>query len=106
MSAADLQPQDVVRTLDHIAGLFTSLDAVQADISALQDAERGLKEQIKAALGEEGTVGTIGGKVVVTYRPSAPASQLDGKALRADHPELFDKYLVEKRPSRPFKVLD
>lgn len=106
MSAADIQPQDVVRPLDHIAGLFTSLDAVQSDIAALQEAERSLKEQIKAELGDEGTVGTIGGRAVVTFRPSAPGSQLDGKALRADHPELYDKYLIEKRASRPFKVLD
>lgn len=106
MSASDISASDVVAPLDGIADVFTTLEQIRIEKAEIAERERELVEYIKSQLGTDATVGTVDGRVVVTHRFSAPARSLDGKALKADHPELYEKYLVEKQAARPFKLIE
>lgn len=48
---------------------------------------------------------TVGGRPAFSYKESAPGGQLDGKALKADHPEIYATYYKPKKASRPFNFL-
>ncbi|WP_411815530.1 hypothetical protein [Gordonia sp. SND2] len=98
----DQTPTDMAVALDGIAPLIDSLDQIAIREAELAEAKRTLTEQIKAALGDRGTVGTVDGKVRVTWREHTRRS-IDQKALRADYPEIAEK--VEKVSTvRTFKV--
>ncbi|MGW6498568.1 UvrD-helicase domain-containing protein [Nonomuraea angiospora] len=48
---------------------------------------------------------TVGGQPAFSYKENAPGGQLDGAALKKDHPEIYAKYYKPKKPSRPFNFL-
>lgn len=106
MSASDISASDVVAPLDGIADVFTTLEQIRIEKAEIAERERELVEYIKSQLGTDATVGTVDGRVVVTHRFSAPAKTIDTKGLKADHPELYEKYLVEKQAARPFKLIE
>lgn len=82
---------DVVVPLDDISGVVYALHQARADEAAAKERRAALEDAIKARLGELGTVGTIDGKEVVTYRENTTTT-FDKKGMRADHPELLGKY--------------
>lgn len=60
---------------------------------------------IEEALGDA-EEGRVGGAPVVSWSWSNPATYLDDKALRADHPDLAEQYSKTKKPARSFKLLE
>ena len=95
-------PDDTIVPLDTLAPLLDSLDQIAIRKAELAEAERTLTEQVKAALGDRGTAGTVAGKVRVTWREHTRRS-IDQKALRADFPEIAEK-LEKVSTVRTFKI--
>ncbi|AXC38123.1 hypothetical protein SEA_MULCH_45 [Gordonia phage Mulch] len=101
----EIRPTDVVVELPPaLAAVALALRAVRVEKAEVAERERALVENLQAALGENGTVGTVDGHPVVTWREHA-TNRLDSKALRADNPELADKYM-KAGSSRRFEVVE
>jgi hypothetical protein len=55
----------------------------------------------------DATAGHLDGQLLVTWKPSKPGTYTDLEALTADHPDIdLDKYKRERKPTRPFKLLE
>lgn len=76
-----------------------------AEIARLTEIRDRAIEHVKDAMGEHEQA-TIGGRPVVSWKPSKPAPYIDKKALETDLPEIAAKYTKYKQPARPFKLLD
>ncbi|WP_019204560.1 hypothetical protein [Tsukamurella sp. 1534] len=99
-------PQDVVVDLSGIAPILAQLADIRLEKSKLEDQEKVLTDIVKAALGSEGTVGQVDGETVLTFRPNGkPGTRFDKNALKADNPEMYEKYIIETQPNRPFVLL-
>lgn len=48
---------------------------------------------------------TVAGQPACSYKENKPGGQLDGAALKADHPDIYAKYYKPKKASRPFNFL-
>lgn len=95
---------DVPIALDSIGGVLDSLDQIRVQKAELAEHERALLELIKDQMGDNGTVGTVAGKVRVTWRGHTRTT-IDTKALRADHPEIADK-VSKTSIVRRFQIVD
>ncbi|GHH67526.1 hypothetical protein GCM10017673_14650 [Streptosporangium violaceochromogenes] len=62
-------------------------------------------EKLKDFLGDREEA-TVHGRPAITWKPSKPGTQLNGSALKKDHPDIYQAYLVEKKAARPFKIAD
>jgi putative phage-type endonuclease len=85
-------------------GRVTTLRDMQ---TALKDAEtqaEQVKAELMAYMGEAATLVSPDGQVVATWKTSKGREYLDGKALKNDWPELYQKFLKEAAPSRPFRL--
>jgi len=93
----DNSPQLVKAIEEYIA----ARDAKQEADALLEEAKRNLQE----LLGKREVVKTPVG--IVEWRWSAPPKRFDVKAFKADHPELFEKYVreFEESRSRRLKVI-
>ena len=76
---------------EHEKGWKDVKDAAVQKIKTFME-ERGLDEV------------TVAGRTVATWRESKPADHFDAKALKADHPDIYARYLTAKKPARPFKL--
>jgi predicted phage-related endonuclease len=97
-------PQPVDLAPD-VAALLTLYREADQRIRELTERKTKLAELIQSALGDS-TEGRIDGRPVITWAWSKPATRIDADALKRDHPDLYAKYLREKKPARPFKLLD
>jgi len=87
------------------AAWLTHCSQLRAEIAKLQaEYDRGI-QAIKDAMGEDEEA-TVGGHVVVTWAWSKPAEYLDGKALKADLPDVAARYTKEKAAARPFRLTE
>lgn len=86
-------PQDVIVDLTGIKPVLDALADLRVRKAELEEQERALTEIVKNALGSEGTVGTVGGKTIATFRETSRRT-FDSKAFRADvGDEVADKYM-------------
>lgn len=109
MSAADdRRPSDVVVELPPaLAILVRTLKEIRAEKADVLERERAIAENIKAALGEQGTVATVDGRTVATWRwDSRPRVTFDKAGLAADYPELAEKYAKVGSPARKFLLTE
>lgn len=77
--------------------------------AAATDAEREYKEAeaaLKAAMGELETRDVYVHKVwfTIVYKEKKGAERIDGKALKADLPEIYARYMKRAAASRPISV--
>lgn len=103
-AAAGDRPADVTRDLSDLRYEFEALARIRAQQAELDEHEKHLAEKIKAALGDLGTVGTVDGRVVVTWREHTRTS-FDSRSFKADQPELADKY-SKTTTVRQFKIAE
>lgn len=93
--AAAWQPQGIeVTDIDELADVVEHLRAERSAVRAHEAEVREAENLLKAALGEA-TEGIVDGELVISWR-SQQRRSIDVKALRADHPELADKYEITK----------
>ncbi|MGW4469688.1 UvrD-helicase domain-containing protein [Nonomuraea sp. NPDC004354] len=76
---------------DHEAGWKAVKEQAQQKVKDHLDA-RGIDEA------------TVAGRPAVTWKQSKAGTQLDGKRLQKDHPDIYAAYLIEKKAARPFKL--
>ncbi len=84
---------------------YQAITAWDAQIAELADKRRRAVEHIQAVMGEA-TEARIGGRPVVTWKPSKPAEYIDKKALERDLPDIAARYTKLKAAARPFKILN
>lgn len=72
-------------------------------IKRLQDEEESLKAKLIITLGEAGNIiAAPDGKQLITYKLSKGRTVFDAKALEAEVPDIYRKYLKHSEPSRRF----
>lgn len=86
----EARPDDVPVLLDDIEGVVAALHQARLDEAAAKDRRTALEDAIKSRMGD-GTVGTVGGREVVTWREHT-TTRVDVAALRRDNPEVAEKY--------------
>ncbi|MFD0884610.1 UvrD-helicase domain-containing protein [Streptosporangium algeriense] len=62
-------------------------------------------EKLKDFMGDREEA-TVHGRPAISWKTSKPGTQLNGAALKKDHPDIYQAYLVEKKAARPFKLVD
>ena len=88
-----------------IAAWLTACREWNAQIAELTEKRDRAIELLKAAMGPA-TEARIGGKPVVSWVWSRPATYIDKKALEKDLPDVAARYTREKAAARPFKILE
>lgn len=61
-----------------------------------------IKLELQKAMGEA-TELTYRGQALYQWRRNKPTRRFDAKAFKADHPDLYEQYVVETQGARPFK---
>lgn len=87
--------RDLTRQLDDLA-LKT------AEITKARDTVR---SKIQERIGEAPQA-RVNGIPVISWAYSKPGSHLDQKQLKADHPDLVDRYMVPSKAARKYVLLD
>lgn len=88
-----------------VAAWLTAARTASAEIARLAEVRDRAYEQIKAAMGDA-VEATVGGRPVVTWKPSKPGEYIDRKALEAAHPAIAAEFTKTKAAARPFKILE
>lgn len=92
------QASDESIEIDDISAVLTELAGVKAAKKTVEAHEEALENKIKARM-QTASVGTIGGRPAVTWK-SSKSSRIDTKALKAEAPEIAEKYLIESESRR------
>jgi predicted phage-related endonuclease len=102
-------PKDIAidggEKLLELHGAYGLMQAEQKDLEERLDA---IKLELQKAMGEDATALTYQDPmlreplVLFTWKPRKGAVRLDTAQLREDHPDLFESYLTEGRPTRTF----
>jgi putative phage-type endonuclease len=77
-----------------LAGLKNHLDF-------LEGVKVKLETHLKKAM-EDAEVMDYAGEIICTWKTAKGAARFDAKAFKADHPELYEKYVKQSEPSRRF----
>lgn len=104
-----LYPKDRGQALDWSANLvmsavFSDLLAVRQQLETQSRLEASLKQQIQQHMGEATRVRFEKGSI--TWRRSKDSESVDLERLWADHPELCQRYAVDKPGTRRFLIHD
>lgn len=75
-------PQDVI----------TRIVELERDMKAIQDQEKKMREDLKAAMEEYGIVNLKNDDIQIIYTPGGGRETFDTAAFRADFAELYAKY--------------
>ncbi|MEV7011570.1 UvrD-helicase domain-containing protein [Streptosporangium sp. NPDC051022] len=90
---------------ESMVGWLNLAKEAKANKTRWADIEAQAVEKLKDFLGDREEA-TVHGRPAVTWKTSKPGTQLDGKRLAQDHPDIYQAYLVEKKAARPFKLVD
>lgn len=88
---------DLLQALEDLRGYKTAI----AELEELADSR---KLAIMAALGEADTLVDTSGRPLVTWKAGKAPERLNGKALKADYPEIHALYAAPGTPSRTFLI--
>lgn len=69
-------------------------------IKMLTDIKQELKDKISLFMKDADTLVDFSGKIIATWKYTKPVAYFDGKKLRQDNPELWEKYMVSDDPER------
>lgn len=84
---------------------LTSLEMAREMKADAENQEKLAKDEL-ARLLQDADVGTLNGISVVSWKETAGRASLDVKALKADHPEMHDKYIKQGAPYRTMRMLN
>lgn len=87
-----------------VAAWVEAIRAADTEIARLAGIRGRAAEHIQQAMGDA-VEATIGGRPVVTWKPSKPSPYIDRAALEAAHPDIAAQFTKLKKAARPFKIL-
>lgn len=90
-----------VEASDNVLQIVTDLRRVKEQCKALECEKEALENSLKLTLRDKEAI-TYADQILCTWKTSKPSRRLDVDALKKDHPELYEAYLVEGEPSRRF----
>jgi predicted phage-related endonuclease len=86
---------EVVEAVNH-------LHTIKERLELLKEEEEAAKTQILLAMGENDTLLNPNGDVLATWKEAKAAKRFDANALKAEHPELYERFSKMGEPSRRF----
>lgn len=87
------------------AAWLEAIRAADAKIAQLKEVRERAAEHVQAAMGDA-VEARIGGRPVVSWKPSKPGTSLDRKALeKAYGADVIKAFVRANKAARPFKVL-
>lgn len=81
----------VGKTVDLDGSLVEALEAATAERKAAEERENAIRNKLFAQMGDA-EIGLVDGKPRFTWKAQKGRESLDQKALKADHPDLFEAY--------------
>ncbi|MHB1720720.1 MAG: YqaJ viral recombinase family nuclease [Acidimicrobiales bacterium] len=98
LKAIYARSDEKVVALDNLAESIAEHEMLRAARDAEQARLDEIENQVKAAMGEA-SVATLAGDVIATWR-NATSKRIDTKALRAEEPEIANRFLAETTSRR------
>lgn len=86
----------------HVRDAVLELRQIKAEREQLDAREEAARAVVMQALGEADTLVDADGAVLCTWKAAKPALRLDGAALKAAHPEIWQQFAKLGEPSRRF----
>lgn len=90
-----------IEVTDEIFRACGQLKDVKQQIKALETRQAELEETIKMVFGDAEGI-THDGALLATWKAPKASQKFDAKALQADAPSVYEKYLVPTQPTRRF----
>lgn len=90
-----------IEVTDEIFNACGQLKDVKQQIKALETRQAELEETIKMVFGDAEGI-THDGTLLATWKAPKASPKFDAKALQADAPSVYEKYLVPTQPTRRF----
>lgn len=90
-----------VQADEQVIAVCRELAIVKEDLAALTAEKEALDCQVKAAIADCDSL-MDGDTILATWKNCKPSLKFDLDAFKAQHPDLFDAYLREGKPSRRF----
>ena len=99
------EPAGVIELGATAAAWLDAIRIADAKIDELKAVRERAAEHVQAAMGDA-VEARIGGRAVVTWKPSKPGTSLDRKALEAAYgADVIEGFVRVNKAARPFKVL-
>lgn len=96
-------PDPLVCT-NKIESMVKRLKTIRSSIFELQEIEKELKDQIAVFMKDRETLVSPDGEIIVTWKLAQSSEVFDAKLFRAEHQQLYQKYLKQKEGTRRFLV--
>ena len=80
------------------------LRALKTQAKELDDAEEQWKSVVMKQMGESDTLIDASGRTLATWKASAPAKRFDSAALKAAHPDIYERFVAVGEPTRRFLI--
>jgi putative phage-type endonuclease len=93
--------EEVVEADQRVVDLHTRLCQVKLAMKPLKGQEEQLADELKLFMGERSVLASEG-FTLATWKRSKDGVQFDEKRFRAEHPELYERFMVPKPGSRRF----
>ncbi len=99
----DIKNEPVVATKDIIKAIET-LKTLRGTMAYLEEQEKRLKDKIACHMLDKAQLITDDGEVIATWAMSSSSKRFNEKAFRAEHGELYQKYIEEREGNRRFLI--
>lgn len=86
---------------DEIVAAAAELALVRKKMDELSEKEKELQGAITSFMGESDTL-SMDGKTIATWKTSKPRAAFDSATFKSKHPDLYNEYLKEGKPTRRF----
>lgn len=93
----------VIQATAEVAATVTRISQISDQQDLLKEEEERMKTIVMKHMGEADTL-ALGEVVLATWKNDKPGKRFDTDAFKKAHPNLYDEFLVPKKPTRRFLV--
>jgi predicted phage-related endonuclease len=97
-----LATEDVKTASASVEQACLALSQIKAQIKQLEAQEEQLDTLVRGYMQDKGTLATIDGKVLATWKNSKPSMKFDSKLFQESMPDIYKQYMREVPGSRRF----
>lgn len=90
-----------VEVSDTVFEAYASLCELKRDMGELENRKEDLEATLKMAFGDAESI-TYGGDTLATWKAPKPSKSFDKDLFKAENPELYAKYCIERQGARRF----